>query len=91
MGYQTGLSDIAQKEKHNFTIDTVNEDHNIEANTKAREIYLTYMFLRGADNLKYKQLKTDLRNNHIMGMDGYPQDLLGFMKLLNNYISSKWK
>ena len=45
------------------------------------------MFLRISDNLRYKQLNTELKNNYIMGMDRYPQDLPEFMKLLNNYIS----
>ena len=44
------------------------------------------MFLSGADNFRYKQFKKDLKNNYIVGMDGYPQDLPGVMKLMNSYI-----
>ena len=44
------------------------------------------MLLIGLDKLRYKQLNTELKNNYIMGMDGYPQDLPGFIKLLNSYI-----
>ena len=36
--------------------------------------------------MRYKQLNTYLKNNYIMGMDRYPQDLLGVIKLLNNHI-----
>ena len=43
------------------------------------------MFLSGSDNLSYKKLKKELKNNYIMGLDGHPQDLSGVMKLLNNY------
>ena len=45
------------------------------------------MFLSITDNLRYKKLKKDMKNNYIMVMDGYPQDLLGVMKLLKNYIT----
>ena len=45
------------------------------------------MLLSAPDNLRYKQLKTEIKNNHIMGMDGFPQDLAGVMKLINNYIT----
>ena len=46
------------------------------------------MLLRRAEKVRYKQLNTELKNNYIMGMDGYPQDLPGVIKLLNNYITS---
>ena len=87
MGYNPRLSASVLQEKHNITGYTANEDQNIEAYIKARERYLTYMFLRGSENLRYKQTKTYLKNSYIMGMDGYPQDLQGVMKLLNNYIA----
>ena len=49
------------------------------------------MLLSEADNLRYKQLQTEPKNNYIMSMYGYPQYLLGLMKLLNNYISESDK
>ena len=44
------------------------------------------MFLNGAYKLRYKQLKTELKNNYTMGMDGYLQYLPRVMKILNIYI-----
>ena len=45
------------------------------------------MLLIGAYNLRYKQLDNGLKNNYIMGLDGYPQEPPVFMKLLKSYIS----
>ena len=87
MVYNLGLSAVAIQEKYNIISDTANEDQKIEANIKAIKIYLMCMFLNRADNLRYKQLKTELKNNYIVVMYGYPQHLLGVMKLLNNYIT----
>ena len=43
------------------------------------------IFLSGAEKLRYKQPKAELKNNYIPGMDGYLQDLPGVMKLINNF------
>ena len=43
---------------------------------------MTCTFLSGADKLRYKQLNTDLNNNLIMRLDGYPKYLSGVIKLL---------
>ena len=86
MGYHTGLSAIALQEKHNITSDTANEYQKIEANIKSIERYIACMFLIVSENLRYKQLNKELKNNYIVVMDGYPQDLPVVMKLLNNYI-----
>ena len=45
------------------------------------------IFLSGAEKLRYKQPKAELKNNYIPGMDGYLQDLPGVMKLINNFFS----
>ena len=50
---------------------------------KVSDLYFT----SGVDNLRYKKLKTEIQNNCIMLLDGYPQDLTGFTKILNNYIT----
>ena len=58
----------------------------IEAKIKARDKYLTCPFLSGRDNLRYKQLRTVLNNNYIMGMNGNPCYLPGFINLLKIYL-----
>ena len=45
------------------------------------------MFLSLSENFRYKQLKTRLKNNYILGMYGYPQYPPGVVKILNNYIT----
>ena len=45
------------------------------------------LFLSGAEKLRYKQLNIEIKNNYIIGLYGYNQDLSGVMKLLNNYIA----
>ena len=45
------------------------------------------MSLNGAGISNYKKLKTELKNNYIMGLDGYLQDLLVVMKPMNKYIT----
>ena len=57
VGYHPGLTEAAPLEKHNVTRNTTNKEQRIEANIKAREKYLTCLFLSGVDNLRYKQLK----------------------------------
>ena len=57
-----------------------------EANIKARDKYLTCFSLSGKDNLRYKQLNMELNHIYIMGLNGYPQDLPGVMKVPNTYI-----
>jgi len=43
------------------------------------------MFISGADNLRYKQLKNELENYHIKGKDSYPKTYDESMKMLENY------
>ena len=45
------------------------------------------MLLSRADNLSYNQLKTDFKNDYMMGIGRYPQNLPVSMQLLNNYIT----
>ena len=58
----------------------------IEANIKARAKQRIIIFLIGEDKLRNKKLNTQLNNNYIMGMDGYPQDLPVTMKLIKDHI-----
>ena len=76
MGYHPVLAAIALQEKNNIISNTTNEDQKIEVNINVREIYLMRMFLSGAYNFRYKKLNKELKK-YIMGMYGYPQDLLG--------------
>ena len=87
MRYQPGLFTAALLEKQNITSKATNKEHKIEDRIK----YLNCLLLRGANNLRYKKLRTELKNNYIMGLDGYLQDLSGVMKLLNNYITESRK
>ena len=41
--------------------------------------------------LRYKQIKTKFKNNHIIGLDGYPHYILEVMKLPKKYIAETWK
>ena len=47
---------------------------------------MTCLFLSGTENLKYKQLNTELKNNYIIGLYDYPQYLPAAIKILSNYI-----
>ena len=49
------------------------------------------MFLSGKDNFGYNQLNTYIKNNYVVGMDRYPQDLPVVIKLLNKYITESGK
>ena len=42
------------------------------ANSICREQYLSCMFLRGADNMRYHPLKNDLCNDMTKGIDNFP-------------------
>ena len=41
------------------------------------------MFLSGTDNLRYNKIKTEIKNNWVVGMDGYHQEIPGGVNLLN--------
>ena len=90
MDYHSVLTEIALK-KHNITSDATKKDPEIDENIKARERYLKFIFLSGTEKLRYKQFSIELKNNYIMGMGGHPQDLMGVIKLLNNYIAESGK
>ena len=64
VGYHPELAEVSVQEKYNITSDTANEYQKIEANINSRERYLTCMFLSVAENLRYKQIKTELKNTH---------------------------
>ena len=86
VGYHKLLAAVALQEKYNITSNTANEDHKVEEKINTRDIYLTFQFLSKLDNFSYKQLNTQIKNKYIMGMGRYPQYLLGFITLINNYI-----
>ena len=69
------LAVSALLDKHNITSEVTNKDQKIEGEIKAKEKYLTCLFLSLVDKLMYAQLKAEPKNNYIMGMHGYPQDL----------------
>ena len=49
---------------------------------KSKEIFLTCLFLIGANHIIKKQLNNELKF-YIMVINGYPQELPGVMKLIN--------
>ena len=55
------------------------------AMTTCQEQYLSAMFLRGSDNSRYYQLKTDLGNDMTKGTDNYPKTLVDTMRLIMDY------
>jgi len=53
--------------------------------TTCQEQYLSVMVLRGSDNSRYYQLKTDLANDMTKGTDNYPKTLVDTMRLITDY------
>ncbi len=49
-----------------------------------REDYLSCMLLRGADSLRYQQLKNNLANDMAKGTDNYPKTIVETMRILND-------
>ena len=87
MGYHPGLTTAELTKKHNITSDVINKDHKIETNIEVRGEYLICLFLSEVNILRYKQIKTKFKNNHIIGLDGYPHYILEVMKLPKKYIA----
>ena len=50
-----------------------------------REAYLLCKILRGSDNSRYYQLKTNLANDMTKGQDNYPKTIVETTRLLNDY------
>ncbi len=61
-----------------------------DAEKVCRESYLSCMILRGADNIRYYQLKTDLSNVMTMGTDKFPKTIVETMRLLTDYKALPW-
>jgi hypothetical protein len=49
------------------------------------ESYLSCMILKGTDNIRFSQLKTDLANNMTKGQYNFPKTILESKLLLNDY------
>ena len=47
--------------------------------------FLACQFILGADNKRYKRLKTELGNRFVFGNDDYPKDITQALALLKNY------
>ena len=56
-----------------------------KATVEVKKEYLTCLFISGADNTRYKQLKNELENNHLKGKDSYPKTYDEEMKMMENY------
>ena len=84
VGYHNGIAESALLEKHNIIIDAANEEQKIESNIKSKGKYMTGLLLIWAEKLRYKKLKTEIKNNYIMVLVGYLQDLPGVIKIANN-------
>jgi hypothetical protein len=50
-----------------------------------RECYLSCMILRGSDNSRFYQVKTDLQNDMTKGTDNYPKTIVETTCLLSEY------
>jgi hypothetical protein len=66
-------------------IATATPDQIMTAKATCREAYLSCMLLRGADNGRYYQLKTDLANSMTMGADKFPKTPVKTMHLMMDY------
>ena len=80
--YNPGLVADAVLEIHKITKDAASEEKRINFNIKSKEIFLTCLFLIGANHIIKKQLNNELKF-YIMVINGYPQELPGVMKLIN--------
>ena len=52
---------------------------------EVKKEYLTCLFISGADNTLYKQLKNELENDHLKGNDSCPKTYDDAMKMIENY------
>jgi hypothetical protein len=50
-----------------------------------RECYLSCMILRGSDNSRFYQVKTDLQNDMTKGTDNFPKTVVETTRLLSDY------
>ncbi len=50
-----------------------------------RKCYLSCMILRGSDNSRFYQVKTDLQNDMTKGTDNFPKTVVQMTCLLSNY------
>ncbi len=50
-----------------------------------RKCYLSCMILRGSDNSRFYQVKTDLQNDMMKGTDNYPKKVIKTTCLLSKY------
>ena len=66
-------------------LDAPDSDEHTRALATCREAYLLCMILRGSDNSRYYQLKTNLANDMTKGTDNYPKTIIETTHLLNNY------
>jgi hypothetical protein len=66
-------------------LDAPDPNERTTALAVCREAYLSCMILRGSDNSRYYQLKTDLANDMTKGTDNYPKTIVETTRLLNNY------
>jgi hypothetical protein len=51
----------------------------------ANNEFLACQFILGADNKRYKRLKTELGNRFVFGNDDYPKDITQALALLKNF------
>jgi len=66
-------------------LDAPDPNERTTALAVCREAYLSCMILRGSDNSRYYQLKTDLANDMTKGTDNYPKTIVETTRLLNDY------
>ena len=66
-------------------LDAPDPNEHTTALAVCREAYLSCMILRGSDNSRYYQLKTDLANDMTKGTDNYPKTIVETTHLLNDY------
>ena len=57
--------------------------------TKSRESMLSMIFLAGADNERYGNLKKEFNNSYLAGKDNYPTSLDTTLQLLSHYQDHK--
>ncbi|KAL7447592.1 hypothetical protein ACHAXS_006643 [Conticribra weissflogii] len=88
-GYEPGIPNTILDEKLKKTVKTATTAEVEEAMEIAKERFTACLVLNGADNGRYKQLKDDLHNQHMMGTDNYPKTVEHAVKLLNNYKTTK--
>ena len=81
------LEHVASETSPATTFDAMSPDEQLETRQKAKERYLSYVFLRQSGK-QHNKLKVDLQNDFTTGDDRYPKNRQATLHLLDKYSKS---